>query len=34
MLEQGLAMFGFGLVVGFIIGVIYMNTSNNDGTLA
>lgn len=25
MLEQGLAMFGFGLVVGFIIGVIYMN---------
>lgn len=34
MLEQGLIMFGFGLIVGFIIGVIYMNKSNNNENLA
>lgn len=26
--------FGFGLIVGFIVGVIYMNSSNNNGNLA
>ena len=31
---MGLVMFGFGLIVGFIIGVIYMNSSNNNGNLA
>lgn len=34
MLEQGLTMFGFGLVIGFIAGIIYMNAINNGGTLA
>lgn len=34
MLGQGLEMFGFGLVIGFIIGIIYMNASDNNGTLA
>ena len=27
---MGLVMFGFGLIVGFIIGVIYMNSYNDD----
>lgn len=30
----GLMMFGFGLMVGFIIGVIYMSSGNNDTNLA
>lgn len=25
--------FGFGLIVGFIIGIFYMSSSNNDGNL-
>ena len=31
---MGLVLFGFGLVIGFIIGVIYMNSGNNDTNLA
>ena len=31
---MGLVMFGFGLIIGFIIGVIYMNRGNNDTNLA
>ena len=33
-MEQGLVMFGFGLVIGFIIGVVYMNSNNNNSNLA
>ena len=33
-MEQGLVMFGFGLIVGFIIGIFYMSSSNNNGNLA
>ena len=29
-MECGLVMFGFGLIVGFIIGVVYMNNYNDD----
>ena len=32
-MEQGLVMFSFGLILGFIIGVIYMN-GNNNGNIA
>ena len=33
-MEQGLVMFGFGLIVGFIIGIFYMSSGNNDTNLA
>lgn len=29
-MEQGLVMFGFGLIVGFIIGIFYMSSYNDD----
>ena len=32
-MEQGLVMFGFGLIVGFIIGIFYMSSSNNNENL-
>ena len=31
---MGLVMFGFGLILGFIIGIIYMNSNNNNSNLA
>ena len=35
-MEQGLVMFdfGFGIIVGFIIGLFYMSSSDNNGNLA
>ena len=32
-MEQGLVMFGFGLIVGFFIGIFYMSSSNDNGNL-